>query len=141
MALNTVGHRNHPRTREGIKLLLDRQFADRGCNYGNTTVMGRQLLPHVQSIGIAMYDLVNEQTSQQIDMSSNYLRNRLRQDTPLASYCLPASGLQHIANGIGTTRTYSRIRQQKISSYKLALLYLVNLGAENPLLTSQYVLS
>ena len=145
MALKSVGHHDHSRTREGIQLLMDRQLADGGCNYGNTTVMGQQLLPHVQPTGIAMSALINEPTDSRIDKSLNYLEKQIQAGPPLTSRCFAMSGLA--AHGRWTTAcrdglklAYSQVRDQKISTYKLSLLYLASLGPENPLLTSQYEL-
>jgi len=36
LALKSTGREDHQRTREAVKLLLDRQLPTGGCNYGNT---------------------------------------------------------------------------------------------------------
>ncbi len=60
LALKAVGQGNHPRTREAIRLLIDRLLPDGGCNYGNTVVMDQVLRPHLQPTGLAMLALAGE---------------------------------------------------------------------------------
>jgi uncharacterized protein (DUF362 family) len=45
VALRHAGLVSHPRVEEGLRLLLDRAFADGGINYGNRTVLGRRTEP------------------------------------------------------------------------------------------------
>src|SRR5262249_50763798 len=45
LALRRVGLSEHPRVREGLRLLLDRAFDEGGINYGNRTVLGRRTDP------------------------------------------------------------------------------------------------
>ena len=40
-----VGHENHPRVLEGIRLLLDRASDEGGINYGNRRILGRTTEP------------------------------------------------------------------------------------------------
>ena len=60
LALKSAGLSQHPRTREAIRLLIDRLLPDGGCNFGNTVVLGQQLLPHLQSSGICLLALAGE---------------------------------------------------------------------------------
>jgi hypothetical protein len=57
LALKAAGHANHARTREAVRLILDRQLPSGGCNYGNTVVLGQRLRPHVQPTGMALVAL------------------------------------------------------------------------------------
>lgn len=43
LALKAAGHRDHPRVKEGERLLLDRACEDGGWNYGNRKVLGAAL--------------------------------------------------------------------------------------------------
>ena len=60
LALKAAGHSDHPRTREAVRLLIDRLLPDGGCNYGNTVVMGQTLRPHLQPTGLTMLALAGE---------------------------------------------------------------------------------
>ena len=51
IALKVYNLRDLPRTKEAVELLLDRLLPSGGCNYGNTTVLGQMLRPHVQPSG------------------------------------------------------------------------------------------
>jgi uncharacterized protein (DUF362 family) len=45
IALRALGQLEHPRTQEGLYLLLDRAFEDGGINYGNRFVLGKRTDP------------------------------------------------------------------------------------------------
>ena len=61
LALKTVGRSHHARTREAVRLLVDRLLPDGGCNYGNTTVLGQKLLPHIEPTGLTKPTGLNNQ--------------------------------------------------------------------------------
>lgn len=45
LALRRTGHGDHPRVREGLRLLLDRVFEQGGVNYGNRLILGKSTEP------------------------------------------------------------------------------------------------
>jgi hypothetical protein len=59
-ALKATGRGQHPRAREAVEMLIDRLLPPGGCNYGNTTVLGQVLRPHVQPSGVALVALAGE---------------------------------------------------------------------------------
>lgn len=61
LALKAAGQADHPRAREAARLLLDRLLPEGGCNYGNTSVFGRVLRPHVEPSGLALTALAGEE--------------------------------------------------------------------------------
>ncbi|MCA9191844.1 MAG: hypothetical protein KDB03_08780 [Planctomycetales bacterium] len=75
-ALRQLGFGEHPRVHEAILLLLDRQLPAGGCNYGNTTVLGQTLRPHVQPTGIAMLALA-QKSDPRITRTLDYLERIL----------------------------------------------------------------
>ncbi len=77
LALRMVGKNNHPRTREGIRLLWDRALPGGGWNYGNTRVLGSTLRPFCRTTGIALAALAGEPHDPQIDASVDYLTREL----------------------------------------------------------------
>jgi hypothetical protein len=94
LALKASGNGHHERTREAVRLLLDRQLPAGGCNYGNTLVLGRQLRPHLLPTGLAMSALIGEDTKDpRIRKSLLWLRNRISARTPVASLCWALLGL------------------------------------------------
>lgn len=60
LALKAAGQSEHQRTRDGVRMLIDRLLPDGGCNYGNTTVLGQLLLPHLEPTGLALLALAGE---------------------------------------------------------------------------------
>jgi hypothetical protein len=94
LALKAAGYGSHPRTREAVRLLIDRLLPDGGCNYGNTVVLGQQLVPHVQPTGLALMALAGERDdSGRIGRSMRYLRRTVRGDTAPASLAYGLLGL------------------------------------------------
>ena len=130
MALKATGHSNHPRTREAVRMLIDRQLPGGGCNYGNTTVLGQQLRPHLQATGLAMAALASEQDSHgRIMKSLAYLRRTLGPQTPTASLCWGLLGLAAHRNFLPSSSAWleaawDRTQNRDKSPYKFALLAL-----------------
>lgn len=129
-ALKATEHNAHPRTREAIRLLVDRQLPAGGCNYGNTFVLGQALLPHVQPTGLAMLALAGETDSRdQIKRSLSYLTRSLSAGTTTASLCWGLLGLSaHDQRAddadLWLESAYGRTIRRDRSPYKLALLAL-----------------
>jgi Squalene-hopene cyclase C-terminal domain len=136
LALKTAGHKEHPRTREAITLLLDRQLPSGGCNYGNTSVLGQMLRPHVQPTGIALLALAGEQDQgNRIAKSVTWLRKTLSKETTPTSLAWGLLGLAahgvtppHAPEWLETAA--SRIQAHDNSPHKLALLTLAAAGPQ-----------
>jgi hypothetical protein len=130
LALRAIGQGEHPRTREGVRLLVDRILPHGGCNYGNTIVLGQPLLPHVQSTGIALWALGGEQIDdRRIGLSLDYLEQNLSDRTATASLCYALMGLAaHGRRPADADRwleaTFEREYKRGPTCYKLALLAL-----------------
>jgi hypothetical protein len=73
LALRAAGLADHPRARDGVRLLLDRALPDGGWNYGNTRVFDNTLRPFADSTGIALAALAAEPREQRIDAAVRYL--------------------------------------------------------------------
>jgi hypothetical protein len=148
LALKAMGRGEHPRTREAATLLLDRQLASGGCNYGNTSVLGQMLRPHVQPTGIALLALAGEtDQGNRIAKSVAWLRNALSQDTTPASLAWGVLGLAAhgvtLPNGADwLAMAFERVQAHDQSPYKLALLALAaaSPGLLIPVLSTQVVL-
>lgn len=136
LALKAAGHGSHARTREAVALLIDRQIASGGCNYGNTEVLGQALLPHVQPTGLAMLALAGESDSaRRIEASLAYLARSLSARTTTASLCWGLLGLSaHDRRPTDADSwlesAYGRTIRRDRSPYKLALLALAASSAK-----------
>jgi hypothetical protein len=141
LALKAHGLALHPRTREAVQLILDRQLAAGGCNYGNTVVLGQPLRPHVQPTGIALLALADEmEQSRAAGRSLKYLRTSLSANTTTASLCWGLLGLaaqgQTPADAEAWLEQAARhTREHGASPHKLALLALAALQERSPLVT------
>lgn len=94
LALKACGYAKHARTREAVRLLVDRQLPEGGCNYGNTTVFGRMLRPHVQPTGLAMLALAGEPDAKgAIAGSVDYLSRSVSAGTAAQSLAWALFGL------------------------------------------------
>ncbi len=139
LALKAVGLKQHPRTREGVKLLINRLLIVGGCNYGNTVVFGQRLRPHVEPTGITMLALAGETIDDpRIERSLQYLAEALSADTTPISLSYGLLGLAahdripaEAANWL--ENAYRRTIQRDAAPLTLALLVLAAQGAECPL--------
>jgi hypothetical protein len=130
LALQAVGQSQHPRTREAVRLLVDRLLPHGGCNYGNTIVLGQELLPHVQPTGIVMMALADERISDpRIELSLQYLERELSAETTAASLSYGLLGLAAHNRAPADRfawleKAFQRTIQNGSSPYKLALIAL-----------------
>jgi len=85
LALRVVGHGQHDRVHEGIRMMLDRQLPHGGWNYGNTTVYGRELHPMPESTGAALAGLAGLVEQETVVQSLDYLQGVVSQlRTPIS---------------------------------------------------------
>jgi hypothetical protein len=86
LSLSAIGRRDHPRTQEGRRLIVDRLLPDGGANYGNTLVLGQKLVPHPAPTGVAMVALAgNPCDDPRVNCSLDYLDGALERGmTPMS---------------------------------------------------------
>lgn len=140
LALKATGHAGHPRTREAVALLVNRLLPTGGCNYGNTTVLGQLLRPHLQPTGLALLALTGEEDpAERILASEEFLERHLTEQTPAASLAygilglaacnrVPAAADQWLASA------YQRLTSRDADPWRLALLVLAEAGADAPVI-------
>jgi hypothetical protein len=132
LALKRIGHSAHSRTRDAVKMLLDRQVATGGWNYGNTVVLGRRLRSHVQPTGLALLALADEVevvSRTKLAPSVRYLHQQLGPATATASLCWGLLGLAACGESISGSAdwleaAYRRTLLRDQSVHKLALIAL-----------------
>lgn len=130
MGLHHSGLGTHGATAEAVRLILDRQLPRGGFNYGNTFVLGQQLLSHVQPTGIALSALaVAGVPKSKVRRSIRYLEQQWLQVRSTASLSYAAMGL----SAFGQTPEdleerlelqYKRWKSKRQGTYQLALLTL-----------------
>jgi hypothetical protein len=132
MALKAAGRGEHPRTREAVRMLLDRQLPGGGCNYGNTFVLGQKLRPHVQPTGAALAALADEpEGKSRVRASLSWLTRNLSRRTATASLCWGITGLAAHGAAPGEASHWLRAAFERsagsdASGYKLALIALAS---------------
>ena len=85
LALEIAGQNGHPRFREGLNMIMNRQLPHGGWNYGNTFVYGKELHPFVDTTGIALAALAGHVEKEKISDSLRYLQAQAEQArTPLS---------------------------------------------------------
>ena len=77
LALRRCGLVDHPRTRQGVRLILDRGIPSGGWNYGNSEVLENELRPFAETTGIALFALAGEPRAEPIDAAVRVLHARL----------------------------------------------------------------
>ena len=139
VALKAAGFAEHRRTREAMTMLTDRLLPSGGCNYGNTIVLGQELLPHVQPTGLAILALAGSVDADgRIERSLRFLEDSLSVETTAASLSYGLIGLAaHDRYPAGAAKwleaAYRRTIARDGAAYKLALLSLAVLGEKCPL--------
>jgi hypothetical protein len=130
LALRSAELADHSRAREAVKLLLDRQLPDGGWNYGNTTVFGHVLRPHVEATGMALAALAGEpDVGAKVERSLDWLRRTISPRTTTASLCyaiwgLTAHGRLPEQAAAWLEAAYQRTKARDASPYHIALLVL-----------------
>ncbi len=85
IALKGSGYGEHDRTREAIRMLLDRQLRQGGWNYGNTLVYGQELYPQPGNTGLALCALAETVPKKEVSKSLEYLNTMVQSvRTPLS---------------------------------------------------------
>jgi hypothetical protein len=77
LALRAAGKADHPRVREGVRLILDRALPDGGWNYGNSRVLEHILRPFPATTGVALAALAGEARDGRIEAGLAYLSSEL----------------------------------------------------------------
>lgn len=86
LALKATGLSKHPRAREAAAMLIDRLLPEGGSNYGNTTVLGQVLRPHIEPTGLVAAALAGEtDSSGRLERSLVYLERFVGQTRAAAS--------------------------------------------------------
>ncbi|HQU43090.1 MAG: hypothetical protein B7Z73_08675 [Planctomycetia bacterium 21-64-5] len=94
LALKRTGRGRHPRCREGVAMLIDRLLPEGGCNYGNTSVFGQVLRPHLEPSGLTMIALADESDpSGRIERSLSWLQQAVARASSAASLAYGLLGL------------------------------------------------
>lgn len=94
LALESAGEGAHPRSVAGRALLLDRQIATGGWNYGNARVFGSDLRPAPESTGLVLAALAGRTPAATVAASLAYLEGvapQLRAPLALGWACLARS--------------------------------------------------
>ncbi len=145
LALKAIGLNDHPRTREGVRMLVDRFLESGGCNYGNTAALGQVLRPHVEPTGLTLVALGGGNIQDpRIEKSLKYLEDSLSpQTTPISlSYGLlglTAHDRRPSAAATWLETVYRRsVRRQTASPLSLALLVLAAQGKSCPLIEATH---
>ncbi len=82
LALRGAGRGDHPRVKEGLRLLMDRAFDTGGANYGNRTVLGRTTEPIPGPTAVLLLAMQGVDHPR-IDAAKGYLRVHAERTTDL----------------------------------------------------------
>lgn len=132
LALRAAGFADHPRTRGGVQLLLNRVIEHGGWNYGNTRVIDHMLRPFPATTGVALTALAHLPRSEAVDDSSRYLTRELERIGSPMSVAWGLIGLRacRMAKQESAESTVTRVLRESdsvLSPLHVALL-LLSLG-------------
>jgi hypothetical protein len=139
LALRATGNAAHVRCQEAIRLLVDRQLSTGGANYGNTFVLGQELLPHTLPSAISLLALANLSLNDaRVAMSLAWLTRAVENERGTPSLCfgllaLAAHDQPHPRADELIAAAEGRLTRRQPSGYQLALLAHARLGARSPL--------
>lgn len=138
LALEACGYMDHARVHAARKLIVDRLLPHGGANYGNTVVLGQDLLPHIQPSGIALCAIPPDTADPRVQRTIDYLLKVLPSCKAPHSLCFGLLGLA--AHGVWPkkaeswlARGYAQLIQKGECTYTLALLCVAALGPSHPL--------
>ncbi len=136
LALRSRGQADHPRAREAVALLLDRQLPEGGWNYGNTVILGAVLRPQVEATGLTLAALAGETgIGPKVQRSIDWLSHAISERTAAASLGYALWGLRRFGlNPSAADAWLSAVARRTLthdgSPYRLALLALAASGRE-----------
>ena len=95
LALRREGQMEHPRVREGLRLIRDRAVPTGGWNYGNNIAFGRDLRPQPAATGLALLALAGvDGRSEIVERAVGYLQESLPSTRAPQSLCWGVLGLR-----------------------------------------------
>lgn len=132
LGLTAAGFGNHPRVREGRRLIVDRLLPAGGANYGNTVVLGQPLLAHVAPSGVALVALGPQpHQDHRVELTLRFLEESLTAITTPISLSWGCLGLtahdrRPQAAGQWIEAALANARWQPLAADELALLLLAS---------------
>ena len=141
-ALKAAGFGDHDRTREAVRLLIDRQLPEGGCNVGNTFVLKQKLLPRYQPSAIALLAMAGETEAttpniERRDVSLAFLERNWPNVIGTSSVCYSAMALaayeRVLADLDARLQALLNRRRPGIGTYPLALIAMAAAGQDCPL--------
>lgn len=140
VALTALGKSQHQRTLDGIRMLLNRQMPNGGCNYGNTSVLGQPLVAHVMPSSYSLIALSQSAAKDnRVLRSLAYLRQQL--ELGPTSLSLSTAMIALASHGSTVERPIERLKtalyrstKSKDSNYKRAMAVLAAQGSESKFL-------
>jgi uncharacterized protein (DUF362 family) len=87
LALRRVGHGDHPRVEEGLRLLLDRAADEGGINYGNRRIFGRLTEPLPEPTALMLLALQGRDDHPRIRAAIRYLLRLVNGSDDLEQLC------------------------------------------------------
>ena len=131
MALRSVGHGQHDRVKEAVRMVLDRQLPHGGWNYGNAIVLGTELRPMPESTGAALAGLACLIERDAVRASLAYLQHevtRLQTPISLGWSLLGLAAWQYAPPNAAVLIERCLANQERYGEYETSALCLLVLG-------------
>jgi hypothetical protein len=132
LALRMVGHGQHDRVGEAIRMILDRQLPHGGWNYGNTLVFGRELHSMTENTGAALAGLAGQVEQETVVRSLDHLQgevDRLRTPVSLGWALLGLAAWDRWPSNGAALVERCVVNQVRYGEYDTSALCLLFLGA------------
>jgi uncharacterized protein (DUF362 family) len=110
LALRRAGQGEHPRVREGQKMLLDRALEEGGCNYGNRRIFGVALEPIPGPTALMLLALQGRGAEARVAAAVGFLRGRALAGDDLEHLCWARLALDLYRDLPGVEETVIELR-------------------------------
>jgi uncharacterized protein (DUF362 family) len=119
LALQRAGLGDHPRVREGLRLLVDRAFDDGGINYGNRTVLGRRTEPIPGPTALMLLALQGVDNQPRVAAAVGYLLQQAATGDDLEHLCWAKLALDCYREQTGIAAALPGLDERIVAAYQM----------------------
>lgn len=117
LALRHTGHGEHPRTTEGLKLLLDRVYPEGGANCGNRRIYGSMTEPVPANTCSLLLAYGRLEDHPKLAASREYLRRSIKDHADLENLCWIRLALEAWKSEPATARALPELQNRILELY------------------------
>ncbi|MFT3878372.1 MAG: DUF362 domain-containing protein [Gemmatales bacterium] len=117
LALRHTGHADHPRTAEGLKLLLDRAYPEGGANCGNRRIYGSMTEPVPANTCSLLLAHGRLEDHPKLIASRDYVRRSIKDHADLENLCWTRLALEAWKSEPATAKVLPELQERILDLY------------------------